>query len=141
MRVQQPQLAHLAWLDLSSQAGQEYWHAMELMGRYAADNVCATQRLLEAAKGAEHLRRFVFASSSSVYGDAERFPTRETDRPQPVSPYGVTKLAAEHLCELYRGGFGVPTASPVCPTPPITSPAATRWPTCRWFVLPSVRCA
>ena len=73
--------------------------------------------------------------------DAERFPTRETDRPQPVSPYGVTKLAAEHLCELYRGGFGVPTASPVCPTPPITSPAATRWPTCRWFVLPSVRCA
>lgn len=80
-------------------------------GRYAADNVCATQRLLESAKGADHLRRFVFASSSSVYGDAVRYPCEETDLPQPLSPYGVTKLAAEHLCTLYARNYGVPTVS------------------------------
>jgi len=79
-------------------------------GSYVSRNVLATQALLEAAKGAQ-LRKFVYASSSSVYGDAEAYPTAETVRPQPVSPYGVTKLAAEHLCELYRVGFGVPTAS------------------------------
>jgi UDP-glucuronate 4-epimerase len=80
-------------------------------GRYAADNICATQRLLEHARGAERLRRFVFASSSSVYGEAERYPTEETDRPQPVSPYGVTKLAAEHLCTLYAHNYELPTVS------------------------------
>ena len=79
--------------------------------RYVTDNVRATQRLLEAALDADGLRRFVFASSSSVYGDAERYPTEETDRPQPVSPYGVTKLAAEHLCTLYARNHGVPTVS------------------------------
>ena len=79
--------------------------------RYVTDNVRATQRLLEAALHADRLRRFVFASSSSVYGDAERYPTEETDRPQPLSPYGVTKLAAEHLCTLYARNHGVPTVS------------------------------
>ena len=79
--------------------------------RYVTDNVRATQRLLEAALHADRLRRFVFASSSSVYGDAERYPTEETDRPQPLSPYGVTKLAAEHLCTLYARNQGVPTVS------------------------------
>ena len=79
--------------------------------RYTLDNIGATQRLLEAAVAAPRLARFVFASSSSVYGDAERFPTRETDRPQPVSPYGVTKLAAEHLCTLYARTYALPTAS------------------------------
>ena len=78
---------------------------------YATDNICATQRLLEAVRESPRLRRFVYASSSSVYGDAERYPTEETDRPQPVSPYGVTKLAAEHLCTLYARNYGVPTAS------------------------------
>jgi nucleoside-diphosphate-sugar epimerase len=53
----------------------------------------------------------VYASSSSVYGDAERYPTTEDDRPQPISPYGVTKLAAEHLCSLYAVNHGVPTVS------------------------------
>ena len=80
-------------------------------GRYAADNVCATQRLLESALRADHLRRFVFASSSSVYGDAARYPCEETDLPQPLSPYGVTKLAAEHLCTLYARNYGLPTVS------------------------------
>ena len=78
--------------------------------QYVRHNIAATQRLLEA--GMLHpLRKFVFASSSSVYGDAEAYPTPESLRPQPVSPYGVTKLAAEHLCEVYRTSFGVPVAS------------------------------
>jgi nucleoside-diphosphate-sugar epimerase len=79
--------------------------------RYADDNICATQRLLEAAVRVRGLRRVVFASSSSVYGEAERYPTEETDRPQPVSPYGVTKLAAEHLCTLYARTQALPTVS------------------------------
>jgi UDP-glucuronate 4-epimerase len=78
---------------------------------YTAANVDATQRLLEAARYAPRLRRLVYASSSSVYGNAERYPTSEIDRPEPVSPYGVTKLAAEHLCSLYASNFGVPTVS------------------------------
>jgi UDP-glucuronate 4-epimerase len=77
---------------------------------YANDNVMATQALLEAAKEAT-IERVVYASSSSVYGNAERFPTREEDRPQPLSPYGVTKLAAEHLCHLYAKSYGVPVCS------------------------------
>lgn len=78
---------------------------------YTRENVQATQKLLEAAKGSKTLKRLVYASSSSVYGNAERYPTTELDRPQPVSPYGVTKLAAEHLCSLYASNFGVPTTS------------------------------
>jgi len=77
---------------------------------YTRNNILATQRLLEAAKEVP-LRKFVFASSSSVYGDAEQYPTAETLRPQPVSPYGVTKLAAEHLTYLYGKNFAVPTVS------------------------------
>jgi nucleoside-diphosphate-sugar epimerase len=77
---------------------------------YVEQNVLATQRLLEAAREV-HLAKLVFASSSSIYGDAERYPTPETLRPRPISPYGVTKLAAEHLCELYRVAYGVPTVS------------------------------
>lgn len=77
---------------------------------YVERNILATQRLLEAARD-RPLRKFVAASSSSVYGDAEAYPTAETVLPRPVSPYGVTKLAAEHLCELYRTTCGVPTVS------------------------------
>lgn len=76
---------------------------------YVRHNVLATQRLLEAVRAPG--LRFLYASSSSVYGDAETYPTSEALRPSPVSPYGVTKLAAEHLCELYRTNFGVPTVS------------------------------
>ena len=75
---------------------------------YTERNINATQVLLEAAKDAKHLRRLVFASSSSVYGDAETLPTHEGIPPQPVSPYGITKLAAERLCGLYHKNFGVP---------------------------------
>jgi UDP-glucuronate 4-epimerase len=73
---------------------------------YTRNNVVATQRLLEAAKQWPE-KRIVFASSSSVYGDAERLPTTEDVLPRPFSPYGVTKLAAEHLCLLYQGNYGV----------------------------------
>jgi nucleoside-diphosphate-sugar epimerase len=77
---------------------------------YTDHNVEATQMLLEACVGAA-LERFVYASSSSVYGDAAAVPMREDAMLQPVSPYGVTKLAAEHLCHLYAVNHGVPTTS------------------------------
>lgn len=77
---------------------------------YVRHNIEATQRLLEASTSVP-LEAFVYASSSSVYGDAERLPTPETVRPEPVSPYGVTKLAAEHLCNVYRRNMGLPTKS------------------------------
>jgi UDP-glucuronate 4-epimerase len=80
-------------------------------GLYTRDNVDATQRLLEAARGSSRLRRFVYGSSSSVYGQAESYPTAEDTLPRPFSPYGVTKLAGEHLVTLYRENFGVPTSS------------------------------
>ncbi|HEU4850486.1 MAG TPA: NAD-dependent epimerase/dehydratase family protein [Terrimesophilobacter sp.] len=79
--------------------------------RYLRDNVEATQRLLEAAMRLPGLQRLVFSSSSSIYGDAERYPTLESDGPRPLSPYGVTKLAAEHLCSLYAANYGTPTVS------------------------------
>ncbi len=77
---------------------------------YVHHNVLATQRLLERYRGTA-LQRFVYASSSSVYGDAERYPTGEDLPPRPFSPYGVTKLAGEHLALLYARNFGLPVAS------------------------------
>ncbi len=78
---------------------------------YTSNNILATQKLLEAATAFPQIQRIVYASSSSVYGNAERYPTLETDLPKPVSPYGVTKLAAEHLMCLYASESGLPTAS------------------------------
>lgn len=77
---------------------------------YTKNNVLGTQKLLEACKGHEGLK-FVYASSSSVYGETERFPMAEDDPTAPVSPYGVSKLAAEHLARLYHHNFGVHTVS------------------------------
>ena len=77
---------------------------------YTHHNVLATQRLLERYKTAK-LERFVYASSSSVYGDAESYPTPESALPRPFSPYGVTKLAGEHLTLLYGRNFGLPVAA------------------------------
>ncbi|HLO85502.1 MAG TPA: NAD-dependent epimerase/dehydratase family protein [Nostocaceae cyanobacterium] len=78
---------------------------------YTERNINATQVLLEAAKDVPNLKRFVFASTSSVYGDTETLPTHEGITPQPVSPYGITKLAAERLGGLYHKNFGVPFVS------------------------------
>jgi len=75
---------------------------------YTERNINATQIMLEAAKQFTTLKRFVYASTSSVYGNAETFPTSEMIPPQPVSPYGITKLAAERLCVLYHQNFQVP---------------------------------
>jgi nucleoside-diphosphate-sugar epimerase len=77
---------------------------------YVDDNVLATQRLLEACRGST-VQRFIYASSSSIYGDIADLPIRESSPMRPVSPYGVTKLAAEHLCYLYRANFGLPTVA------------------------------
>ncbi len=77
---------------------------------YTELNVDATQFLLEAC-AARPIDRFVYASSSSVYGDGVELPMREDARPQPLSPYGVTKLAAEHLCLLYHRTSGVPAVA------------------------------
>lgn len=78
---------------------------------YSRGNVDATQRLLEATLHASPASRFVYASSSSVYGQAETYPTTETMLPRPHSPYGVTKLAGEHLVGLYSENFGLTTTA------------------------------
>ena len=77
---------------------------------YTEHNIEASQQLLEACVG-RPLHRFVYASSSSLYGDNVSLPMREDALPQPVSPYGVTKLAAEQLCYLYHVNYGIPTSS------------------------------
>ena len=83
--------------------GQEF-------SQYTHHNILATQVLLEASKGRD-IKKFVYASSSSVYGDTQDLPMRETGMTRPVSPYGVSKLAAEQLCYLYWKEFAVPTVS------------------------------
>jgi nucleoside-diphosphate-sugar epimerase len=94
---------------LSAQPGVRHSWA-DGFALYDEQNIIVTQRLLEAARSAD-LKRVVFASSSSVYGNAARYPCVEDDLPRPHSPYGVTKLAAENLCGLYAANWGLPTVS------------------------------
>lgn len=77
---------------------------------YTKNNILATQRLLESCKN-KKIKKFVYASSSSIYGDVDTFPISEDVKPNPISPYGVSKLAGEHLCHLYHKNFNVPTIS------------------------------
>lgn len=77
---------------------------------YSDNNILATQILLEACRQSA-VKKFVYASSSSVYGDTKDLPMRESSLPYPVSPYGVSKLAAEHLCLLYYKNYRVPAVS------------------------------
>lgn len=76
---------------------------------YVQTNILATQHLLEAAKNSQ-IKKFVYASSSSIYGKTEG-STPESTIPRPLSPYGVTKLAAEQLCHLYADNYGVRTVA------------------------------
>ena len=93
-------VAHLAAEPgVRSSWGARYEH-------YLRNNVLATQHLLEAVRDVPALR-FVHASSSSVYGEGTVRPTAEHEPPRPRSPYGQTKIAAEHLCDLYHANFGV----------------------------------
>ena len=80
-------------------------------GPYLQNNILATQALLEAARNTPGVKRLVYASSSSIYGDVAQLPVREDATPRPLSPYGVTKLAAEHLCSLYARQFGISVVS------------------------------
>jgi nucleoside-diphosphate-sugar epimerase len=77
---------------------------------YVRNNILGTQLLLEACRDSE-LKKFVYASSSSVYGDSDELPIKETSPVRPVSPYGVTKLSGEQLAYLYYKGYGVPVVS------------------------------
>jgi nucleoside-diphosphate-sugar epimerase len=102
-----------ACFHLAAQAGvRASWG--EYFQEYVGCNIMSTQRLLEACKHEavrDSLIRFVYSSSSSVYGDQPHLPVTEKALPQPRSPYGVTKMAAEHLCVLYAMNFKVPTSS------------------------------
>jgi UDP-glucose 4-epimerase len=98
------QVFHLAaQAGVRASWGREFSH-------YTDHNILASQRLLEAVR-ASGGARVVYASSSSVYGDAPSLPLREDARCEPVSPYGVSKLAAEHLTVLYHRNFGLPVVS------------------------------
>ena len=94
---------------LAAQAGvRDSWGGS--FRRYTDDNVLATQAVLEACV-AEGVPRLVYASSSSVYGDSPTMPLHEDGPCRPVSPYGVTKLAGEHLCGLYAKAHGIHTVA------------------------------
>jgi nucleoside-diphosphate-sugar epimerase len=113
--IQQADLASLLAdrthvFHLAAQAGVRKSWGRDF-GIYTVNNIEATQVLLEAACRAPLLERFVYASSSSVYGDNRPMPMKEDTLPQPVSPYGVSKLAAEQLCYLYFANYNVPTVS------------------------------
>jgi UDP-glucose 4-epimerase len=97
-------VAHLAALPGVRSSWGESFHA------YAEHNIVATQRLLEAMRG-RPLVRVAVASSSSVYGAPRRYPTPEDEPRRPISPYGVTKLAAEALVHAYRSEHGIPAVS------------------------------
>ncbi len=118
---------HLVYADLAEQPPSAVLHEADVVfhlageasvtrswgpsfAAYARNNVEATQRLLDACVGAG-LQRIVYASSSSIYGNALSLPTSESVLPRPISPYGVTKLAAEHLCHAYQSEQGLPITS------------------------------
>ena len=113
-RLQELDLAPLlagvdAVFHLAAQAGVRASWGKDF-DAYTEHNVLATQRLLEAARAAG-VGPIVYASSSSVYGDGVPLPLVEAAACRPVSPYGVTKLAAEHLCGLYAINYGLRTVS------------------------------
>ena len=100
--------AAVVW-HLAAQAGvRRSWG--DFFDSYSTININATQRVLETALQTKP-QRLVYASSSSVYGEAPEFPAAEDGPLRPISPYGVTKLAGEHLARLYHRSYGLPTVS------------------------------
>jgi nucleoside-diphosphate-sugar epimerase len=94
-------------LHLAAQPGvRPSWSDFEM---YVRHNILATKKLLDAALDSGK-KKFIFASSSSVYGDAESFPTTEEMTPRPVSPYGITKDTCEKLCRIYHKSYDIPVA-------------------------------
>jgi len=94
---------------LAAQAGvRASWG--EYFATYTKNNIESTQKILEACKKSK-MKKVVYASSSSVYGNTPDLPMKETSCLFPYSPYGVTKLAAENLCSLYYSNYGVPVVS------------------------------
>jgi len=113
-------ITDLDWKDLLLNVGYVYHLAGQPGVRpswgdnfdiYTKNNILTMQRILEGAVSASKLQRLVYASSSSLYGDAESYPTTEEMLPKPISPYGVSKLAAENLCYLYYRNYFVPTVA------------------------------
>ena len=95
---------------LAGQAGvRTAWG--EQFDTYVHDNVLATHHLLEGLHRCQPSPRVIFASSSSIYGDAETLPTPECTTPSPASPYGITKYAAERLGFVHHQAFGIPFTS------------------------------
>lgn len=94
---------------IAAQAGVRSSWGQEF-STYTKNNIEATQKLLEESKEAQ-INKFIYASSSSVYGFCPEIPTSEDSPLLPYSPYGVTKLAGEHLCFLYFKNYGVPCIS------------------------------
>ena len=78
---------------------------------YVKNNISVTQKILESLKNNNTLKKFIFASSSSVYGNQSNMMNEDTTLTKPVSPYGVTKLAAENLVNLYFKNYDIPTIS------------------------------
>ena len=98
------------FFHLSAQPGVRASWGKEF-STYVKNNISVTQKILESLKNNSDLKKFVFASSSSVYGAQSNIMNEESSLTRPVSPYGVTKLAAENLANLYFKNYGVPTIS------------------------------
>ena len=84
--------------------------SMKNPSEYNDVNIGGTLNMLEAAKQ-QKVKRFIFASSSSIYGQTDKFPEQESDLPQLISPYALTKLAGEYYCRIYAHNFGLPSVS------------------------------
>jgi nucleoside-diphosphate-sugar epimerase len=106
-----PLLDGMDWIfHLAAQTGVRASWGQDF-GHYNHCNIQATQRLLDASVGVHNVKRFIYASSSSVYGQAKHLPLQECMQAQPYSPYGVTKLAAEHLCMAYHHNYALPVVA------------------------------
>ena len=98
------------FFHLSAQPGVRASWGSEFM-TYVKNNIIVTQKILESLKNNTTLKKFIFASSSSVYGNQSGIMNEDTSSTRPISPYGVTKLAGENLVNLYFKNYGIPTIS------------------------------